>query len=313
MFDFELSQLNCFVTVAEQLSFRRAATLLHMTQPPLSRQIKLLEHQLRVKLFVRTTRTVTLTPAGKTFLVAARQLLELAAQAGNDARRIASGEFGHLTLSFVACSIYQYLPMLVNRMQQIHPHVTVHLSEKTSTEQFNALRLKQVDIGIVRAIPLAPGIAGRQLLREPFVLAIPASNPLASQKELTLACLHQQPFISYESTSWKPFHDMIDSALHRHNVKPRHTHSIGSTAAILSMVNGGVGMALVPASSADIRFDQVVFRPVSPVEDLFSELLLVWHEENDNPVLPGLVDTLYRTINDVLQSVPSEGEKHLPA
>ncbi|OON41369.1 hypothetical protein BTJ39_05255 [Izhakiella australiensis] len=296
----ELGQLNCFIVVAEELSFRRAAARLHMTQPPLSRQIQMLEHQVGVKLLDRSTRSVTLTAAGRAFLAEARQLLELAANATSNAQRIAAGELGNLTFSFVSCAIYHYLPTLIDRMQQLHPQIAIHLREMPSMFQFNALRLRQVDMGIVRVAPLPEGIAGRQLLKEPFVLAIPSGHPLAHQPELTLSCLHHQPFINYEVTSWRPFHDMINLTLSRHGVEPKYVHSIGSTVAILSLVNGGLGLALVPARSADIRFDKVVFRTLPELKDLYSELLLVWHQENDNPLLQPLLDTLYDSVQQAI-------------
>ncbi|AHF77192.1 Transcriptional regulator, LysR family [Sodalis praecaptivus] len=301
----ELGQLNCFVVVAEELSFRRAAVRLHMTQPPLSRQIQLLEHQMGVKLFTRSTRSVTLTAAGRAFLAQARQLLDLAQHATSNARRIAAGELGHLTFSFVSCAIYHYLPTLIHQMQQVYPEVALHLTEMPSRVQFNALRLRQVDLGVVREAPLPAGIHGRALLKEPFVLAIPAHHPLAHQTTVTLSCLHKQPFINYAASGWRPFHDLITLTLSRHGIEPRYVHSIGSTVAILSLVNGGLGLALVPARSADIRFDKVVFRTLPELDDVTSELLLVWHQENDNPVLPPLLDALYRGMQDVMQAPPA--------
>lgn len=88
---FELSQLRCFVAVARELNFRRAAEHLHMTQPPLSRQIQLLEDDLNVKLFERTSRSVRLTAAGKSFFVEAQDLLKRAEAASLTARQAEAG------------------------------------------------------------------------------------------------------------------------------------------------------------------------------------------------------------------------------
>jgi len=286
-----LSHLHCFVTVAEELSFSRAAARLNMTQPPLTRQIQMLEHQVGATLLVRSTRSVCLTAAGRTFLIEAKQIIDLARKAEEKARRTEAGILGHITLSFVSCAIYQNLPSLISQIQQKHPDITVSLQEMASSLQFEALRLGHVDLGVVRKSPLPKGINSRLLLREKFVLAIPATHQLAVQKTLTLSCLQQQAFINYDAASWRPFHDMITITLNSHGITPKYVHSVGSTVAILSLVNGNMGMALVPEHSTNIRFDNVVFRELPELEELVSELLLVWHQDNDNPLLPALLNT----------------------
>src|ERR1700733_14932535 len=99
---FHLRQIECFVAVAEELHFGRAAARLHMTQPPLSRQIRLLEHELKIDLFSRTSRTVRITPAGNVFLPEARRILALAGNAASAAQRTARGEAGLINLGFTA-------------------------------------------------------------------------------------------------------------------------------------------------------------------------------------------------------------------
>jgi DNA-binding transcriptional LysR family regulator len=110
---FELSQLRCFVATAEELHFGRAAQRLNMTQPPLSRQVQLLERILGVTLLDRTSRSVRLTPAGRAFLLEARRILRLAESAALATRRIASGEAGQIAIGFTAASGYNFLPRLV--------------------------------------------------------------------------------------------------------------------------------------------------------------------------------------------------------
>src|SRR5471030_750054 len=118
---FELTQLRCFTTVATELNFRRAAERLNMTQPPLSRQIQLLEHHLGVELFTRTTRSVALTAAGRAFFIEAQNLLERAQQAAATARRFAEGDIGSVNISFVGSAVYEFLPKVIAeaRLKQI--------------------------------------------------------------------------------------------------------------------------------------------------------------------------------------------------
>ncbi len=290
------NHLNCFVAVAEELSFSRAATRLNMTQPPLTRQIQMLEHQVGATLLERSTRSVTLTAAGRTFLAEAKQIIDLTNTAGEKARRTEAGELGQLTISFVSCAIYQNLPSLIGKVEQLQSGVSISLREMSTAHQLEALRLRQVDLAVIRKSPLPQGVNSRLLLKEKFILAMPAEHPVAKQKNVTITHLHQQSFINYDATSWRPFHDMITMTLNSHGVVPKYIHSVSSTVAILSLINGNMGMALVPEHSKTIRFENVTFRELTELEDLYSELLLVWREDNDNPLLPRLLDSLHNAI-----------------
>lgn len=126
---FELAQLRCFTTLASELNFRRAAERLNMTQPPLSRQIQLLEHQLGVALFTRSTRSVALTAAGRAFFVEAQALLDQAHRAAQRARSAALGESGSLTISFVASAVYDFLPRAITQIRRERPGVAINLLE----------------------------------------------------------------------------------------------------------------------------------------------------------------------------------------
>ena len=132
---FELSQVRCFVAVAEELHFGRAAARLNMTQPPLSRQIQILERILGVKLLQRGNRLVKLTPAGQSFLTEARLILKLTESAALLARRVAEGKAGSVNIGFTAASSYSYVPELVAACRQQMPDVELILKEMVSGDQ----------------------------------------------------------------------------------------------------------------------------------------------------------------------------------
>ena len=149
---FELSQVRCFVAVAEELHFGRAAARLNMTQPPLSRQIQILERILGVKLLQRGNRLVRLTPAGQSFLTEARLILKLTESAALLARRVAEGKAGSVNIGFTAASSYSYVPELVAACRQQLPDVELILKEMVSGDQLKRLGAGEIDIGLLRQI-----------------------------------------------------------------------------------------------------------------------------------------------------------------
>ena len=183
---FDLNQLRCFVTVAEELHFGRAAARLNMTQPPLSRQIQVLEHIIDAPLLERTSRSVRLTPAGRSFLPEARRILKLAESASQVARRIALGKSGSLKIGFTAAAAYGFLPELVAACRAKLPEVDFSLKEMVSGDQFEALTSGQIDAGLLRPPIARPEIASRRVVAEPLLAAIPKKHPLANAESVTI-------------------------------------------------------------------------------------------------------------------------------
>ncbi len=290
----ELGQLRCFVAVAAELNFHRAAERLNMTQPPLTRQIQLLEHQLGVRLLNRTNRSVQLTAAGRAFYIEAQSLLERAHSAVLAAQKIARGDVGAVNLGHVASAGYALLPRVVADLHISHADIHITLHEMPSFEQLQALRTRQIDLGIVRSTLGQKDCETRCLLREPFVLAVPIGHPLADQSELALHALHQQPFINYSFTGWQPFHEMFAGMFRAARIEPDYVQTVGSTLTMLALVNAGLGVALVPQSASQLHFDRIVYRPIALEAGICSELHLIWRNDNDNPVLPLIRGKLLR-------------------
>ena len=297
----EFFQLRCFVTVATELNFSKAAERLNMTQPPLSRQIQLLEHQLGVALLTRTTRSVSLTAAGRAFLTEAQTLLERAERAAVSAKKIAAGDIGSVRLSFVPSAVYEFVPRLIAETQRQRPDIKITLSEMNSFEQQEAVRSRQVDLGIVRshAKALTSDIAFEYLLSEPFVLAMSSQHPLTQQENITLEQLQDEPFIMYSHSEYHPFNELLTGMFRAARVEPNFVQQLGLTLTILSLVNANLGLALVTQSAAEIQFTNVVFKPITLTKGVSSDLYLIWRHDNDNPALQNL-------LNDVRQSVTSE-------
>jgi DNA-binding transcriptional LysR family regulator len=280
---FELAQLRCFTTVATELNFRRAAERLNMTQPPLSRQIQLLEHHLGVELFTRSTRSVALTAAGRAFFIEAQSLLERAQQAAIAARRFAEGDIGSVSISFVGSAVYDFLPKVITEARLNQPHVKISLTELNTYQQHEALRARRIDLGIARAPLLQPGYETECLVREPFVLAVPSSHPLASIDTVTVQDLDSQPFLMYSHSAYPPFNELLTGMFRSAQVAPEYVQWLGSSLTILALVNAGMGLALVPRCATNVVFKDVTFRDIDLGEGVQSELHLVWRSDNDNP------------------------------
>lgn len=297
---FELAQLRCFTTVATELNFRRAAERLNMTQPPLSRQIQLLEHHLGVELFTRSTRSVALTAAGRAFFIEAQNLLEQAQQAAVAARRFAQGDIGSVTISFVGSAVYEFLPKVIAEARLKQPQVKIVLSEMNTYQQHEALRARRIDLGIVRSPLLETGYATECLVREPFVLAVPASHPLASAESVGVQDLDGQPFLMYSHSAYPPFNELLTGMLRSARVAPQFVQWLGSSLTILALVNAGMGLALVPRCASSVVFKHVVFREIDLGEGVQSELHLVWRQDNDNPAFTMLLEGIRGAVRDGL-------------
>ncbi|MCP1743156.1 DNA-binding transcriptional LysR family regulator [Bradyrhizobium japonicum] len=210
---FDLNQLRCFVTVAEELHFGRAAARLNMTQPPLSRQIQVLEHIIDAPLLERTSRSVRLTPAGRSFLPEARRILKLAESASQVARRIALGKTGSVKIGFTAAAAYGFLPELVAACRAKLPEVDFSLKEMVSGDQFEALTSGQIDAGLLRPPIARPELTSRRVVAEPLLAAIPKKHPLANAESITIKDFDDQPFVMYSPYESRYFHDLL-VALH---------------------------------------------------------------------------------------------------
>ena len=292
----EISQLRCFVAVGEELHFGRAAERLHMTQPPLSRQIRLLEHQVGTPLLDRTNRVVRFTAAGKAFFPEAARILRLADEAAATARRVAKGDRGAIAIGFTAAFGYGLLPELVRRLHQRVPNISLTLKEMVTSEQLEALDSGQLDVGLMR--PHAPhgGLETVLLGREALMLAIPQREEKDWPRQPTLASLHGRPYIAYSPYEANYFYQLVHGYLQRDGVKPNVVDYVPQIHTMLALVNSGIGVAVTPETATRLHFEGVVLRriqmkPLRPVEMVFS-----YRKDNDNPILKIFRDETLATL-----------------
>ena len=294
MVDFR--RLRYFVAVAETLHFGRAAARLHMSQPPLSRQIKELEREMGALLFRRSKRRVELTDAGAYLLEQARRMLAEADTLAARTRRVESGESGRLTLGFISSVDYSILPGLLSAYRAAHPGVTLELRELTSDVQLRELHEGRIDAGMLLAPVDDATLAMLPLLREPLVAALPADDALArSRTLLSLSSLARRPFIIFPRSAATGLYDSIVEFCRQAGFTPHVAQEAIQMQTIVSLVSAGLGVALVPASLRDLRRRGVVYRRLREDSPLLT-VLLAWREGNRSACLAQFAATARASI-----------------
>jgi DNA-binding transcriptional LysR family regulator len=293
---FDLRQLRYFVAVAEELSFTRAALRLHLSQPPLSQQIRALEEDLDVRLLERNKRHVALTEPGRVFLEQARQILAKADEARSQVTAAAAGYSGQLRLAYsVSVSFHPALPQTLLRYGQIAPRVALKLSEMYTEPQFAALLAGQIDVGFVRDEPTNPQTTRSLRLnvidREPLLLALPTGHPLAGRSSLHLAEVAGDAFVSQPRQLVATLYDRLVKMATRAGFQPTIIQHAQQVNGLLALVAGGLGLALVPASMRAVRLAGVSYVPLEDA-DAYLLLALASRVDDTSPVLQQFLATV---------------------
>jgi DNA-binding transcriptional LysR family regulator len=285
----ELRQLRYFVAVAEELHFRRAAARLHVSQPPLSQQIRALEAEMGCTLLARTRRRVELTPSGAAFLRDARALLADLGGAVATARAIAAGQTGRLRVGFVGSALLSVVPGIVHRFREARPGVEVELRERPTVEGLRGVLDGTVDVGLVRApIEDAAELRCVSVLRERTVAALPANHELARLRRIPLRRLAAEPLVLFPRDQAPGFHDLLMRSLAASGVHPHVVQYAPETLTIVGLVAAGIGVSLGAESVARLALDGVTYRPVIGAPD--AELLAVARADDDSPLVAAFIE-----------------------
>ncbi len=245
----ELRQLRYFVALAETGNFHRAAERLNMSQPPLTVAIRKLEEDLGTTLFVRGTRGVTLTPAGRAALDTAKATLTQAERFREAAREGATGARGRLRVGFVGSATFELLPRIVPEYRRRFPAVELVLEEVTSFQIARALAAGELDVGLVR-LPLTEVVAVDTVSidTDEMQAALPVGSPFSRAGEVALEALSAEPFILQSGVS--VLHSITLNACHAAGFVPIVAQEAPQLSAILALVGSGLGVALVPSRAA---------------------------------------------------------------
>ncbi len=257
----ELRQLRYFLAVAETGSFSRAAAGLHMSQPPLSTQVKALEEELGVRLLDRTNSGATLTAAGAAFREEARVALARLESAARRARLAGRSEIGMLSVGFVSIADYGVLPPALKDFRTRYPQVEVQLHELTTDAQLRELRARRLDLGIALAPVDDADLAYQRLHDEELVLALPAAHRAGrAGNRVDLRGLADESFIIPPRDIAPGLHDLILARCRAAGFTPRITQHARQMQTVISLVSSGMGFALVPASVRNLNRTGVQYR-----------------------------------------------------
>jgi DNA-binding transcriptional LysR family regulator len=291
----KLQSLRYCCVLAEELHFGRAASRLAISQPPLSTAIRSLEEEVGVKLFLRNSKLVQLTPAGEAFLVEAKEVLERVNRMSSVARGVDAGLHGRLDIGMTGSLLYRDMPAVLSEFKREAPAVDVVLHEHSTSEQIDKVMRRQLHAAFVQGSAISPQLQSVPLPNDYFVVCLPETHPLANRMTVDLRELAEESFIMFSRDSARASHDHVIGVFSRFDIHPRVVHAARMWLTIVAMVAQGCGIALVPHSLASARMAGVRFPGLegapSPVP-----AYLVWNPSNVPMALESFLASAKKTI-----------------
>ncbi len=286
----ELRHLRYFVVVAQELNLTRAAEKLFIAQPPLTRQIKQLEEELEVQLFIRKPRGLELTQGGQYFLQQVHTIMDKLDASIEGTRQIAQHRKTVFSIGFVPSVFYGQLPLMVRRLRR-NKNLEIVLHELKTGEQIEALKSGKIDIGFGRIGIEDPDVQQEVLFNEPLIAALPAGHSLTRQQP-TMQQLAEVPFVTFPAGSGPNFSDMALGLFHRRGLTVQVIQQVNDLQTALSLVASDMGFALVPEQVKKLRREGVEF--VTVADENISTPVVVSRRRGENP------NAVMRLVNTIL-------------
>ncbi|PYN17293.1 MAG: LysR family transcriptional regulator, partial [Candidatus Rokuibacteriota bacterium] len=281
----ELRHLRYFRAVAESKGFREAARRLHVVQPALSQTVSDLERELGVRLLTRNSRSVRLTSEGEVFLKEAKEILAHADRSVELARG-ARGEIGSLSVGFLGSATAFFLPRIIREFRHRFPGVRLTLREMAPTPQIDEFRAGRLDVGFTRPIPATDDawLRSECLYRDSLLAVLPKGHPASTRPVVPVKQLAAEPFVLFHRAGAPELFDAIVSLCSRAGFTPRVVNEADMMQTVLTLVEAGEGVTLVPACVSNLRGNGVVLRPVEP-DTVRIPLMMAWPEDRESRAL----------------------------
>lgn len=298
----DLQRLERFVVLAEEKNYSRAAAQLNIPQPHLSKQIKQLEKEVGAQLFNRSKRPLELTASGKVFLEEVERILTQVKRAKVSAQRASRGEIGRLTVGINTSISNSLLPDILQIFRERFPDVELVLQELVGKESRQKLLDSDIDVDFDNVYNLQDiddqhSLTYEVIRREPLVLVLPETHPLADQTQVLLEDLDQEPFVLPSHDSVPGLYNLILGVCEKAGFQPKMAQEATWMPTVLSLVAGGVGVALLPANAMNLRRARVVYREIQGQSPVF-QMASVWRRENTLQTLHNFLEVV-RTVAKV--------------
>ncbi len=275
----ELRQMKSFVVVAEELHFGRAAERLHIAQPAVTAQIQSLEREMGVQLFVRSTRRVQLTDAGRLFHEHCLRILRDVDRSSALVQAAAGRDIARITIGTIHPATFGVLPKFLSRISSRYPDIRIHIHNGSTDGIVREIERGQINLGFIRPIEKIGSLRWQAITREKWQLALAFDNPLCQKDTITLDDLRRQRIISFLRSSQSYSQQYFDEKFSEYGLQDQIAYTCNDTLAMLALVSAGVGVGFVPEWVASTPGRNFQLRPVEGV-DLWIGLGLAWSTED---------------------------------
>lgn len=282
----DFRHLRYFVAIYEGRSFRTAALKLHISQPPLTRQIQQLEEYLGTQLLIRKPRGVEPTAAGKAFYNEAKNILQLLERAADTARLAGEGQLGRLDVAGFGSAVLDLVPRIILAFREQYPRVEIVLHNMNREDQIKALRERRITVGFNRFFDLEPDLDWEVLLSEEMAVAVPAQHPFAGRKSVTLQDIAREPLIFYPRVS-RPegFTEALLRMFHRRELSPNVVQEVNDVMTAIAFVASGQGLTLVVQSAKALAMNNVVYVDIAKKDAMAFDLAMIHRKDDGSPLL----------------------------
>lgn len=292
----DLRQLRYFLAVSEELHFGRAALRLHISQPPLSRQIRQLEDQLGVDLFLRNKSGVALTEAGAAFLPEVRRTLLQAEKAVAVAKAARGAKGGQFVVGYTTVFDRSAIPDVVDRLRRRYSNWRIFTKGKHSISLVRDIKNGTMDAAFIGLYTDTQGLTVETILEEPLVVALPANHRLAKKRRLGFDDLRGEPMFWFERRLNPGFYDHCQAFFEQIAFKPNVIPEPPDHHIMLGLISEGQGIALIPASLRKVKYQGVIFRELKEEHKRLSMGVAVAYLEcNQSSVLHSFLELVRQT------------------
>lgn len=288
----ELRHLRYFICVAEEKNIGRAALRLHISQPPLTRQIQQLEEQIGVQLFKRTNRGVELTDAGRVLYDDARAILGMTERAVERSSKAAQGLLGRVDVAIFGSGIFGAIPRLMRAFREAHPEVSIFLHNMVKDEQIDALRHGRITLAFNRLMRPVDGLVSEVLLTEQLYVAIPTDSPLVGRTAVSMTELEQVPLVLFPTGARPSFIDRVHEMCRACHFTPVVAQEVGDVVHAVALVATGFGVTLVPQSATSMALPGITYRPLHHPTGSQVDLCCIYRDDDQSPILQSLLASM---------------------